>query len=107
MAKRKQRFKFHGKCSHCAGPIMDWRKVEVDYLKKYAVPFMFGEDAPEPRTRYCEGCRYMEAADRLDHPKPQTWGFTATQTGRMSASRPNLAQLPRAHPKQGQRYASK
>ena len=92
MAKRKNRFLFHGKCKACAGAITDWReRVAIARSRLYAFEL---RDSLLVAYEWCTRCRphamelraMRDAVSRLSAPKINA----GTVTGRMSASVPNI-----------------
>lgn len=125
MAKRKNRFKFHGKCKNCGGPITDWRRqlaagnMSMRKPARRVAGALLVDNIDNPdglaesylATNFCPGeCRQVADAEyRLEDEQTKlsrvydSWKntpggkhikFTGTQYGRMSASRPNIAQAP-------------
>jgi hypothetical protein len=87
MAKRKQRFKYHGKCEACAGAITDWReRVAIETSRLYSRELARREIK---LYRYCDKCRPLyDAIARLSAPNGPS-----VETGRMSARQANIQQL--------------
>lgn len=96
MAKRKQKFKYHGKCCECGAAIMDWRERGRIQCSKLFDPELTGRLLVP--YQWCTTCR--PTAQALDSirmlsaplvPYDELWHSAIS--GRVSASKPNMQNI--------------